>query len=540
MPTVVETFAANPLLLLFAVAGIGFLLGRIEIAGVGLGVSAVLFVGLGAGSLDPALRLPDVILQFGLVTFVYVVGLSTAPGFFASMGRRGVQTALLGVGAVGLGAAMIAVGARMGLAGPTAAGLFTGALTNTPALAAVIDALAGTALAGDPGPALGYALAYPGGVLGVLTVIALAPKLLGFDPAHDPVTAADAPGVAGGKLELATVLIGDVPVMSSVLLRERLAPGVVFGRLRRGDRISVVTDDVVLLRGDVVNVIGESPAVEAAVAALGERSPLHLELDRAVVDFRRITVSNPRIAERPLGELGLDLRFGAQATRVRRGDVELVPTLTTHLELGDAVRVVAPREQMAAVSAYLGDSHRALAEIDVISFSLGIGLGLLLGLVPIPLPDGSSFTLGLAGGPLVVGLVLGRLGRSGPLVWTLPHAASLTLRQVGLVLFLAGVGTRSGWAFAQAVAGGGVAPIIALGAAVTVTVAMVTMVVGMRVLHLPGSVVMGVVAGIQTQPAALAFAIERTKNEVPSAGYAAVYPVATVAKIVIAQLLLRL
>ncbi len=537
----VETLAAQPLLLLFAVAGIGYLLGRIEIAGIGLGVSAVLFVGLGAGALDPALRLPDVILQFGLVTFVYVVGLSTAPGFFGSVRRRGVQTALLGLGAVGLGAVMIAVGARLGLAGPTAAGLFAGALTNTPALAAVIDTLAGTALASDAGPALGYALAYPGGVLGVLAVIALAPKLLGFDPAHDLVTADDAPGAAGGKLEMATVLIsGEVPEMSSRFLRERHVQGVAFGRMRRGDQTSVVTDDVVLHRGDIVTVIGESAAVQAAVAALGERSPLHLEFDRAVVDFRRITVSNPRIAERPLGELGLDLRFGAQVTRVRRGDVEFVPTRTTHLELGDALRVVAPREQMAAVSAQLGDSHRALAEIDLISFSLGIGLGLLLGLVPIPLPDGSSFTLGLAGGPLVVGLVLGRLGRSGPLVWTLPHAASLTLRQVGLVLFLAGVGTRSGWAFAQALAGGGIGGVIALGAAVTCTVAMVTMLVCMRVLHLPGSVAMGVVAGVQTQPAALAFAIERTKNEVPSAGYAAVYPVATVAKIVIAQLLLRL
>lgn len=537
----VDILAAQPLLLLFAVAGIGFLIGRIEIAGVGLGVSAVLFVGLGAGGLDPALRLPEVILQFGLVTFVYVVGLSTAHGFFASMRRRGLQTALLALGAVGLGAGMIAVGARLGLAGPTAAGLFAGALTNTPALAAVIDALAGTAAAGDAGPALGYALAYPGGVLGVLAVLALAPKLLRFDPAQDQVTSADAAGVVGGKLEAATVLIGpDVPEMSSRFLCERVVPGIVFGRLLRGDRISVVTDDVVLHHGDVVTVIGELPAVEAAVAALGERSPLHLELDRAVVDFRRITVSNPRLAQRPVDELGLDLRFGARVTRVRRGDTEFVATPSTHLELGDAVRVVAPREQMAAVSAHLGDSHRALAEIDVISFSLGIGLGLLLGLVPIPLPDGSSFTLGLAGGPLLVGLALGRLGRSGALVWTLPHAASMTLRQVGLVLFLAGVGTRSGWAFAQGIAGGGIGSIIFLGAGVTCIVATVTMVVGMRVLHLPGGVAMGVVAGIQTQPAALAFAIERTKNESPNAGYAAAYPVATVAKIVIAQLLLRL
>lgn len=537
----VEVLAANPLLLLFCVAALGFLLGRIEIAGIGLGVSAVLFAGLGVGSLDPALRLPDIVLQFGLVTFVYVVGLSTAPGFFAAMRRRGVQTAALAVGAVVLGAALVVVGAQLGLAGPTAAGVFAGALTNTPALAAAIDALGHTALAGDPGPVLGYSLAYPGGVLGVLAVIALAPKLLGFDPAHEAVSPDDAPGLTGGKLELVAIRITrPLPEMSSRFLRERLGLAVAFGRLRRGGQTSVVTDDVVLHPDDIVTVIGEAPAIAAAITAMGERSDAHLEFDRSVVDYRRITVSNPRIAQRPLGELGLDARFGAQITRVRRGDVEFVPTPQTQLELGDAVRVVAPREQIAATSSFLGDSQRALAEIDVISFSLGIGLGLLVGLVPIPLPDGGRFTLGLAGGPLVVGLLLGRTGRTGPLVWTLPHAASMTLRQVGLVLFLAGVGTRSGWAFAEAVRNGGIAPIIGLGAAVTIVVASLTVLVGMRVLHLPGAVALGVVAGIQTQPAALAFAIERTKNEIPSAGYAAVYPVATVAKIIVAQLLLRL
>jgi putative transport protein len=534
----VELLAGSPLLLLFTVAALGFLIGRVEIGGFGLGVSAVLFVGLGVGSIDPSLRLPDFVVLFGLVTFVYVIGLTSAPGFFASLRRRGLQAALLAAGAVALAAGLVAViGPWLGLPAPTLAGIFAGASTNTPALAAVIDAL-GEADAAT-GPVVGYSLTYPFGVLGVLAVIALAPRLLRVDLAKEVVSPEDAPGV-GTPIETRTLLIDrELPEMSVGFLRERLGLRVAFGRMRRDGRVAVVTDAVVLHRGDLVSLVGEPTALEEASLRLGTVVDEHLELDRSVVDFRRIVVSRAGVAQRPLRELHLDERFGAVVTRLRRGDVELVPTDDTHLELGDAVRVVAPREQLAAVSSFLGDSHRALAEIDVISFSLGIGLGLVLGQLPIPLPGGGTFTLGLAGGPLIAGLVLGRIGRTGRLVWTLPYAASLTLRQVGLVLFLAGVGTRSGWAFAQAVREGHVLPVVGLGVLVTVMVALVTLFVGHKLLRFPAGVVVGMIAGIQTQPADLAFAMERTRNEVPSAGYAAVYPVATVMKIVLAQLLLR-
>lgn len=535
----IELLAASPLLLLFTVAALGFLLGRVELRGFGLGVSAVLFVGLGVGSLDPSLRLPDFVVLFGLVTFVYVIGLTSAPGFFAALRRRGVQAALLAVGTLVLAAGLVAVlGSWLGLPAPTLAGVFAGSSTNTPALAAVIDALGG-ADAGA-GPVVGYSLTYPFGVLGALLVIALAPRLLKVDLAAEVVSPEDAPGV-GARIETRTVVVDrELPEMSVGFLRERLALRVAFGRLRRDGKVAVVTDAVVLHQGDHVSLVGEPAALDEAVAKLGTVVDEHLELDRSVVDFRRIVVSSAKVVERPLRELELDERFGAVVTRLRRGDVELVPTDDTHLELGDAVRVVAPREQLAAVSRFLGDSHRALAEIDVISFSLGIGLGLVLGQLPIPLPGGGTFSLGFAGGPLIAGLLLGRIGRTGRLVWTLPYAASLTLRQVGLVLFLAGVGTRSGWAFGEALREGHVLPVVLLGMLATVTTALVVLYVGHKLLKIPAGLVVGMIAGIQTQPADLAFAIERTRNEVPSAGYAAVYPVATVVKIVLAQLLLRL
>lgn len=208
------------------------------------------------------------------------------------------------------------------------------------------------------------------------------------------------------------------------------------------------------------------------------------------------------------------------------------------LEAGDRVRVVAPRERLDEVSAFFGDSYKAIAEVDVLTFGLGVAIGIALGEIPLPLPGGVTFRLGAAGGPLIAGLVLGRLVRTGPLTWSMPYSANLTLRQLGLVLFLAGVGTRSGSTFAATVAKGGALPLFVVGAAITLTVALAIVVVGRR-MRVPAAVLAGMIAGIHTQPAALTFACERTNSEAPNVGYAAVFPLATIAKIVLAQVLVE-
>jgi putative transport protein len=220
---------------------------------------------------------------------------------------------------------------------------------------------------------------------------------------------------------------------------------------------------------------------------------------------------------------------------VRRGDVDRMARPDTVLELGDRIRVVAPRERMAAVSEYFGDSYRKLSEIDVASFSLGIVLGLLLGMIPIPLPGGTTFTLGPAGGPLLVGLLFGALGQTGPFTWQLPYNASLTLRQLGAVLFLAGVGTRSGYVFVDTIGDGAGFDLLLLGAVVTALSATLVILGGRYVLRSPTSVLAGTLGGLVTQPAVLAFAVQQTGDELPNTGYATVYPVATIAKILLAQ-----
>lgn len=536
-----QILAGNPLLLLFIVAALGYPLGRIRVAGFNLGVAAVLFVGLGMGAIDPGLRLPDLVYQLGLVIFVYTVGLASGPGFFASFGRRGLRDNLLVLAALLFAAGLTTVLALgLDIPGPFAAGLFAGGLTNTPALAGLVETLQQSGRAAlDNQPVVAYSIAYPVGVVGVILAIFIAQRLWRVDYRKEARALRDL-GASGERLDAATVRITrpDMAERSVQAWLERERWHVLFARFRRGDTLDLVHGDTVLRPGDDVTLVGAAEDLQAVVPALGEPSPEHLEFDRARLDVRRIFVSRPEVAGRALRDLGLLERFGALVTRVRRGDSDLLPSGGTRLELGDRVRVVTRRDRMDAVGRFFGDSYRTLSEIDVLPFGLGIALGLALGLVPWPLPGGLTFRLGFAGGPLVVALALSALRRTGPIVWQPPYSANLTLRQLGLVLFLAGIGTRSGHAFATTLAAGGGLRLFLAGALVTCASALATLVVGSRLLRIPMSLLIGMLSGQQTQPAVLGFANEQTGNDLPNVGYATVFPLATIVKILLAQVLL--
>jgi len=535
----------SPLLLLFVVASIGYLVGRVRVGGISLGVAAVLFVGLGASALDAKLQLPEVIPQLGLTLFVYTLGLASGPGFFSSFQKRGLRDAVIVSSTLAVGALVVA-GAHffLGVDASTAAGVFAGSLTNTPALAGVMQQLTasgavvpGTASAAAP--VVGYSIAYPMGVLGAIAAIAIAERLGRGDGAPSP--SLRPPGMGDRRITSRTLRVTSPDAIGkpAEALVKHNGWDVIFGRIRRGGTTSIIDDLTVLAADDRVTVVGPEEEVARVTRALGELAAESLEMDRSVIDYRRMFVTNPKVVGRPLSTLQLHQRFGAVVTRVRRGDVELLADEDMVLEAGDRVRVVAPRERLDELSAFFGDSYKAIAEIDVLTFGLGVAIGIAIGEIPIPLPGGVTFHLGAAGGPLIAGLVLGRLGRTGPLPWSLPYSANLTLRQLGLVLFLAGVGTRSGSTFAATIAKGGALPLFALGALVTALVATSIVLVGRR-LRIPVPVLAGMIAGIHTQPAALMFACERTRNETPNVGYTAVFPLATIVKIVFAQVLVMI
>jgi putative transport protein len=522
----------SPLLLLFLVAGIGYPIGRLKLAGFSLGVSAVLFTGLVFGSLSVDLKLPEVVYQFGLVLFVYTIGLSSGPGFFAALRRKGLRDNLFALGILFAAGAVVALASLLfKLGSPRAAGLFAGALTNTPALAGVLESLKSIA----PKdllerilvePVVAYSVAYPIGVIGMLLAIGLFERLWKVDQRLEASRAPELKGSFEGITHQSVVVTASnfqsQPITQ--IAKER-GWHVVFGRYQHANTLSLVNPETRLQPGDVISLVGSPSEVSAVMNELGEPSSEALELNRSNLDFRRIVVSNPSVAGKSLNQLELPQHFGAIITRVGRGDVDLLPSRDFKLELGDRVRVVCAPDQMNAVAKALGDSYRAISEIDVMTFSVGIALGLLLGAISLPLPGGSSLKLGIAGGPLIVGLILGALGRTGSVV---------------VILFLAGVGTRSGFAFVSTFAGGGGVLLFVIGALVTCFTAFLTLWVGYKVLKISFPILTGMLAGIQTQPAVLAFANERAQNDLPNIGYSSVYPMAMIAKILIAQLLLTL
>ncbi len=543
----VALLAANPLLLLFLVAGIGYPLGAVRIGGTSLGVAAVLFVGLAVGAIDPVLKLPELVMQLGLVLFVYTIGLSSGPGFFRAMRRGGLRDVALVLVTLLLAAGLVVATALvLRLPAAQSAGLFAGSLTNTPALAGVVEQIGRLAspelrerMAIEP--IIGYSIAYPMGVLGMIVAIQLAQRAWKPDYAAEARKLRDL-GASGEELLSCTVRVENLDVVGMTVqdLIARFGWRVVFSRIRHAEELGLVSGGTRIAAGDLLMVIGVRDDLDAVVAALGTAVDEQLALDRTVIDFRRIFVSNPAVLGRRLDELGLQTRFGALITRVRRGDIELLATGATVLEPGDRVRVVALRDRMREVSEFLGDSYRALSEIDVLTFSAGLVFGLLLGTVPIPLPGGASFRLGIAGGPLLVALVLGALERSGRLVWSVPYSANLTLRQFGMVLFLAGVGTRAGYAFVSTLLSSGGMALFFAGAVVTAVTAFILLWIGHRVFKTPMSLLIGMLAGLQTNPAVLSFASDQTGNDLPALAYATVYPVAMVAKILLAQAVLLL
>jgi putative transport protein len=542
----IQLLLTYPLLLLFLVAAIGYALGRITVAGTSLGVAAVLFVGLAFGALHPDLKLPELVYQLGLVVFVYTIGISSGRQFWASLRRQGLRDNFLVLALLVVATMLIAaIGQLLGWTPGVTAGVFTGSLTNTAALAGALEYLQATV---PPDvreqvlaePVVGFSITYPVGVLGMIAVILLLRRVWHIDWERD---AAESrlPGATKQRLHTTTIEVTHPDVHGSTVQHVVDGRGwdVTFGRIRHDGHLTLVDGHTRLHVGDLVSVVGPHKDVSAVAQVLGEVSGEHLEADRREFDFRRVFVSQPTLAGRRLRDLDLPQRFGAFVTRVRRGDQDFVAHGNTVLELGDRVRVVARPDQMNAVSRFFGDSYRALSEVDLLTLNLGFALGLLVGMIPIPLP-GATIRLGFAGGPLIVALILGALGRTGPLVWSLPYSANLTLRQIGLILFLAGIGTRSGYAFVSTLQGGGGLTLFVAGAAITILMALVTLVLGYRVLHIPMGVLIGMLAGLQTQPALLGFALEQTDNDLPNIGYSAVYPIALITKIVCAQLLLAL
>ena len=529
----------TPLLALLVVMAVGMVLGQIKIGGFKLGVAAVLFVGLGLATIEPAIELPHIVYIIGLAVFVYTIGLESGPGFFRSLRSTGIKHNLFGLLMLsGLAALGFLVITATGINRVEGAGMFTGALTNTPALSAVVESLPG--LFDDPAqlakaqqmPVIGYSLAYPIGVLGVILAIAVLNKVFKID--HDQ-EALDA-GVASLPLSTQRIRVDRDDLPSVAELPGKLGRDITISRIEHHGRLFVPELDDSIERGDVLAVVGTEEETHLAAEQIGELIAGDPTED-VRLEYRRIFVSNPDVVGIPLQKL-YQRHPGMVITRIRRGDRDEVASPEMTLRLGDRVRVVVRSGQLSEVSAFFGDSYKRLADVNLATFILGMAIGVLIGMIEIPMPGGTALKLGSAGGPLVVALILGALGRTGPVVWQMPYSANLAFRELGLALFLAGIGTTAGAGFKAALSDPASLTVLGLAAVIALSSAFFTIIIGHKVLKIPFGQVTGILAGLQTHPAVLTFTNDTAKNELPSMGYTSVYPMAMIAKIILAQVLI--
>lgn len=524
MAVVFEFLAERPILVLFLLLGLGAALGRVRIGGVSLGAIAVLFVAMAltasAAAMGITVELPALVGELGLALFAFCVGLLAGPGFFHAIKTAYPLLLVVAAFLVAAAAAGYGLGRAMGMSATTIAGTFAGAVTNTPALAAT---------GGSAEATVGYASAYVFGVIGVMISISLALRMGGDE--------SDAPAPLAERAM--RVDITDEPLAAEVAARH----GVTFSRIRYkgGMHMEVVGGDTVLAPGAVVNVVGPADAVDAVVRELGHASTLDIVHDFSRLDYRRMVLSNPRLAGRTIASLRLHEKYGATIARVRRGDIELVGSGGVVLHQGDRLRVVGPRDAMKALTEYIGDSERGITDVNPPILGIGIAVGILVGALQIPLPGGASFGLGTAAGALAVGLILGRIGRIGRVHVSLPDAAATVLSEIGLLVFLAYAGTKAGGLIITAIASGEILELMLVGATITVIASGGVFVVARQVFHSSSARLAGLLAGAQTNPAHLAFANMRTGYDVRVAlGYSIVYPAAMVVKILIAQVLVVL
>ena len=512
-------FSSSPLLALFVVVALGAAIGAIRIGPLRFGAAGALFVGLTVSAIHPEVVSThmSIVQSMGLAFFVYCVGISAGATFFQDLRKQTNLLALTTLVCV-VGAVITFVGGRLlGLSSGLASGLFTGALTAAPALDTA------TRLTGDANAAVGYAFGYPIGVIGGILIVTITVTRKWLGPK-------DTPSLAGASLEAVSVHISkQINTRDITAWREQR---VRLSYLRRGDRTRVIAPGEDLLPGDHVVMVGDPASIKDAAPLVGEILDHNLEDDRSDLAFERIVVSNPDVAGRSVSELNVTKRFGAVITRVRRGDLDLLARDDLDLQLGDHVAVVVPTDELDDIAQWLGDSERRVAEVDGMAFGIGLVLGLLLGIVSFPLPGGQGFQLGAAAGPLIVGMLLGALRRTGPLVWTLPAAANLTIRQIGLMLFLAALGLNAGPQFASLLGSpdGWRAAVLA---AVMVVVCCVLQALGAKFIGLSAPRAAGGVAGFLGQPAVLQAADARVTDERIEAAYATLFAFAIIVKILL-------
>lgn len=536
---------ARTVILLAAAGAAGTAFGKLKVRGVGLGVAGVLFAGLVLGHLKlaPHHEVLDFVREFGLILFVYTLGLQIGPGFFASLRSRGLMLNLFAASIVLLGTAVAAVLIVTGRVPITAgSGLLSGATTNTPSLAAAGEAFKQVGAAPDATAiqGLAYAVAYPFGILGIILTMLTVRTVFRVDVAAE-VRAAEAnlrpsaPPPTGRSLEVRNAnLVGRridaIPGLAG--------SGVVVSRFSRGGVVAVSRPETTLALGDVLHVVGPAEGLDSLCVVVGADAGVDLKALPGDVTNRRLLVTQGAVLGKPLGELSTLAQHNVVVTRVTRQGLEFTPTSGFRLQFGDILMTVGEAPGIDAVAAVVGNSPKSLEHPHPIPFFLGIALGVVVGSIPLMVPGlPAPVKLGLAGGPLVVAILLSRAANTGSLVWHLPPSANLALREIGITLFLAAVGMKSGEKFVSILLHGDGLAWLGWGAVVTAVPLLLVGLLARAWKKINYTEICGLLAGSMTDPPALAFAQQTTASDAPAVAYASVYPLVMLLRVFCAQLL---
>ncbi|EJK8796947.1 putative transporter [Klebsiella pneumoniae] len=532
------------------VAVVGLWIGNVKIRGVGFGIGGVLFGGIIVGHfVDQAgvtLSSPMLhfIQEFGLILFVYTIGIQVGPGFFASLRVSGLRLNLFAILIVILGGLVTAVLHKLfNIPLPVVLGIFSGAVTNTPALGAGQQILRDLGVPFEVVDQMGmsYAMAYPFGICGILLTMWLVRLFFRINVEKEAQRFEESSGNGHAHLHTINVrvenpnlnqmAIQDVPMLNN--------DNIVCSRLKRGELLMVPAPGTLIQAGDLLHLVGRPEDLHNAQLVIGQEVATSLSTRGTDLKVERVVVTNEKVLGKKIRDLHVKQRYDVVISRLNRAGVELVASSSASLQFGDILNLVGRPEAIDAVAAELGNAQQKLQQVQMLPVFIGIGLGVLLGSIPLFIPGfPAALKLGLAGGPLIMALILGRIGSIGKLYWFMPPSANLALRELGIVLFLAVVGLESGGDFVATLTQGDGLSWIAYGIFITAIPLLTVGILARMLAKMNYLTLCGMLAGSMTDPPALAFANNlHATSGAAALSYATVYPLVMFLRIITPQLL---
>ncbi len=515
---------------LFLIITLGIMLGKVKFRGFSLDLSAVVFVALIMGHYG--IMVPEAFQTIGLVFFIFTIGIQAGPGFFGAFrktGRQFLSVCLLLVGTAAL--LSFATTRLFGLDPHLGVGIFNGALTSTSGLAAAID------ISGSTLPSIGYGVVYPAGAVLAILTIHLLPLILRIDMKKEEKQYLEQSHAEHPRVSAQNFVVENKNIHGKSI--REIGVGsmtqAVISRIKHGEEVYAPGEKTRLYLGDIVKFVGTNQALEKVGLIIGPRT--EKKIPKATgYKINWILVTSKGVINKSLSELNLTAYYGATVTRIRRSGIEISPRAGTTLRFGDKVLLAADDENMPKVMQLLGNNEKQLSETNFLPISLGVIIGVLLGAVNFPVFGLFEFALGTTGGVLTAALLLSKMGKTGPVIWNMSGGANSLLRQLGLLMFLATVGTRAGAHIADALMEYGWT-LLYTGAMITIIPMVITTLIGHYVLRINFATLLGVVAGSMTSTPGLAAADSKTDTDAASLGYATVYPLALVLMIIFSKIL---